>query len=356
MLEKLLKIKADYTDINRKLGEPGVTADRKHYEALTRKEAQLRPIVGLIERYEKVVKTLAEAEAILAAESDAELLTMAKADLAQGKVQKEQLEKELKVALLPRDPKDDKNVIMEIRAGAGGEEASLFASELARMYMRYTENHGFKTELMSRSDADAGGVKEIIFRVVGQGAYSRLKYESGVHRVQRVPVTEAQGRIHTSTATVAVLPEAEEVDIAIKEGDLRIDVYRSGGHGGQGVNTTDSAVRLTHLATGLVVICQDERSQLKNRAKAMAVLRSRLYQLEEDNRARELGETRLGQIGTGERHEKIRTYNFPQDRLTDHRVKQNWSNLPAIMDGDLDDLIEKLSLDDQAQKLAVLGS
>ena len=291
----------------------------------------------------------------MAEDSDEEIRTMAREELERLSSRSSELEESLRLQLLPRDPNDDRNVIVEVRAGAGGEEASLFAADLYRMYARYAERRRWKIELMSTSESEAGGLKEVIAEVRGDGAYSRLKFESGVHRVQRVPSTEAQGRIHTSTATVSVLPEADEVEVQIDEKDLRVDVYRSSGPGGQSVNTTDSAVRITHLPTGLVVAIQDEKSQHKNRAKAMSVLRARLLEAEQDRQAAERGEERRSQVGSGERSEKIRTYNFPDDRVTDHRIGLTVHNLPGLLEGDLDRVIDPLSEADQTRRLGELG-
>lgn len=354
MLKKLQNIIADFETLEKALMDPNVTADPKKYVEITKKRSALEPKVRLIQDYERCLKTITESEEMLNKEKDPGLLDLAKEDLKMAKEQKMVLEEQIKIALLPKDPNDDKNVIIEVRAGTGGEEAALFAGEITRMLMRFAEKKGFQVEMLSLSPAEAGGNKEAIFQITGFGAYSFFKYESGTHRVQRVPVTEAKGRIHTSAITVAVLPEAEEIDLAIKDQDLRIDVFRSGGHGGQSVNTTDSAVRVTHLPTGIVVSCQDEKSQLKNKTKALKILRSRLLAAEEERIAKERGEQRLEQIGTGDRSEKIRTYNFPQDRVTDHRIKQSWSNLPSIMDGNIDEMVQSLMLEEQAQKLSNL--
>lgn len=289
-------------------------------------------------------------------DSDPELQELAELELEQLQEEYATLEQRIKTLLLPKDPNDEKNVIVEIRAGTGGEEAALFAGELFRMYERWAEEHGYKTELLSASESDMGGFKEVIFAVKGKGAYSRLKYESGVHRVQRVPVTESQGRIHTSAASVAVLPEVDDVDIEIKDSDIRIDIFRSSGPGGQSVNTTDSAVRITHLPTGIVISCQDEKSQLQNRIKAMRILRSRLYDLEEQRRMEEQGAARRKQIGSGDRSEKIRTYNFPQSRVTDHRINKTVYRLDAVMDGDLDEFIDELAATEQAELLQAVDT
>ncbi|MDR0397852.1 MAG: peptide chain release factor 1 [Candidatus Nomurabacteria bacterium] len=302
---------------------------------------ELQNIIDVAKRREKLEKNLAEAEEL--SSGDDELAELARDDVVKITTELEQIENDLFILLAPKDPNDDKDVIVEIRAGAGGDEASLFAAELYRMYLRYAEAHRLKTDIMSENANDTGGYKEVVFAVKGGGAYKQLKFEGGVHRVQRVPVTESQGRIHTSTATVAVLPEAEETDIEIDPKDLRIDIYRSSGHGGQSVNTTDSAVRITYLPTGMIVTNQDEKSQTKNKAKAMSVLRSRLLQQKMEEEAKERGNERRSLIGTGDRSEKIRTYNFPQDRITDHRIGYSRSNIPAAMNGEIDDLIEHLS-------------
>jgi peptide chain release factor 1 len=349
---RLEDIEKRYDDLARRMADPQTARDSHALREVGQELAALQSVVDTTRAVRGAEAEIAEARQILGDGSDVELRELATEQLSSAQQRLEQLVERLREQLVPRDPLDEKNVIVEIRAGEGGEEAALFAADLYRMYARYAERRRWRTEILSQSPSDLGGFKEVIFRIGGRGAYSRLKFESGVHRVQRVPRTEAQGRIHTSTATVAVLPEAEEVDVQIADDDLKIDVYRSAGHGGQGVNTTDSAVRITHLPTGIVVTCQDERSQLKNKAKAMAVLRSRLLAIEQERRDEEQGSLRRAQIGGGERAEKMRTYNFPQDRLTDKRLGHNLSNLERRLDGEIDDLIEALITQDAAERLA----
>jgi peptide chain release factor 1 len=349
---KLDAIEQRYNQLEETMGEPDVATDHIRIMELGKERAELSDLVELYRRYKEVNRQLADTESLVSQDgSDPELAEMVHAEIEDLKAQRHERMEEIKKLLLPRDPNDDKSVIIEIRAGAGGDEAALFASLLYGMYAKYAEKHGWKTDILSSNPNDIGGMKEIIFEVKGKGAYSHFKYESGVHRVQRVPVTESQGRIHTSTATVAVMPEAEEVDVDIRDEDIKLDVYKSGGHGGQSVNTTDSAVRLTHLPTGIVVTCQDERSQLKNKIKAMTVLRTRLYEMELERRQKELGDERRSQVGTGDRSEKIRTYNFPDDRVTDHRIKLTVSSVPRVLEGDLDNMIQTLRLTDQAERL-----
>ncbi len=348
--ERLAKVRERFQEIDRELARPEVAAEYERVAALSKERAELEPLVQLFDEYERVRQDAEAARAMLR-EKDPELRELAEAELEAAERRLEELDREILRQLLPKDPRDERNVIMEIRAGAGGEEAALFAADLFRMYSRYAERHGWKVEVLSASESDLGGFKEIIFAVKGKGAYSRLKYESGVHRVQRVPETEAQGRIHTSTATVAVLPEAEEVDVQIDEKDLRVDIFHSSGAGGQNVNKVATAVRITHIPTGIVVVCQDERSQLKNRLKAMTVLRSRLLDLEQRKRDEEIGRTRRMQVGTGDRSEKIRTYNFPQDRITDHRIGLTVHNLPDRLDGNIDDIIDAVAAAAEAERL-----
>lgn len=356
MLDKLAELETKYEELTRSLGDPEIIADQAKYQKLAKTHAELEEVVQKYREYKKVAQELEDTRKMLKDKLDPELREMAEQELESLTVQLENLEKELKILLLPKDPNDDKNVIVEIRAGAGGEEAALFAGDLFRMYVRFAERQGWKTDIMSENATGLGGYKEIIFMIEGKGAYSRLKYESGVHRVQRVPETEASGRIHTSTATVAVLPEAEEVEVDIAPSDIRIDVYRSSGPGGQSVNTTDSAVRITHLPTGLVVSCQDEKSQHKNREKAMRILRARLLDMMQAEQHAEMAKERRSQVGTGDRSERIRTYNFPQGRMTDHRIGLTLYRLEAILDGDLLEVIDALTTADQAKRLEALDT
>lgn len=354
LTEQLTKIADHYDEINRMMADPDVLADYSRLNELAQERSDLEELVTTFRRFQIVVQQIHESRVLLE-DSDPELQELAELELAELEEEHDQLEANLKVLLLPKDPNDDRNAIVEIRAGTGGDEAGLFAGELMRMYSRWAEDHRFKLELMSMNETGIGGVKEAILAIKGTGAYGKLKYESGVHRVQRVPATESQGRIHTSAATVAVLPEVDDVEIEISDNDIRIDIFRSSGPGGQSVNTTDSAVRITHVPTGLVVSCQDEKSQLQNKLKAMRILRSRLFDLEEQKRQDELGAARRSQIGSGDRSEKIRTYNFPQSRVTDHRINKTVYRLEQVMDGDLDEFIDELSQRDQAEQLQAVA-
>jgi peptide chain release factor 1 len=353
MLEKIAGIEQHYEQLGRDLLEVG--SDYQHAAEINKERVDLEPLIKKAREYHQALNRIEEARELLESETDEEMLALAQSEIDELEPKIENLENEIKSMLVPKDPRDDKNVIMEIRAGTGGDEAALFAADLFRMYTRFAENQNWKSEILSESAIGIGGYKEIIVDIKGHGAYSKLKYESGVHRVQRIPETESSGRIHTSTATVAVLAEVEDVDIEIPGSDLKIDVYKSAGAGGQNVQKNSTAVRITHLPTGMVVACQDERSQLQNKMRAMSILRARLYEIEEEKRRSEQEEARRSQVGTGERSEKIRTYNYPQNRVTDHRIGLSSYNLPGVMEGAIDEFIDELSQRDEAERLATSG-
>ena len=351
MFDRLAEFINRHEELSSLINDPDIIADQTRWQALMKEYSTVTPIAEKYREYCDAKKAVEEAIEMLDDNPDEEFRELLKEELAENKTKLAETEQELRLMLIPKDPNDDKNVIMEIRGGAGGDEAALFAGDLFRMYTRYAEKHGWKTEFMSASESDLGGFKEVCFMITGQGAYSRLKYESGVHRVQRVPETESGGRIHTSTVTVAVLPEADEVDVDLNMNDVRIDVFRASGNGGQCVNTTDSAVRVTHIPTGIVVSCQDEKSQLKNKNKALKVLYARLYDMELAKHNAEIAGERKAQVGTGNRNERIRTYNFPQGRVTDHRVNLTLYKIDSIMEGDIDEIIDTLTAAEQAEKL-----
>ncbi len=349
MIEKAIKLAKEYAMLQGMFNNEYVLNNPKKIADIGKRIKELEPIARLVNEYDKCVSLIEEAEQM---QTDPEMKFFAEEEAQAARLRIKEIENEIKPLLVPKDPDDDRNVILEVRAGIGGDEAALFAAELLRMYLRFSEDQGWSSEILSKTSAEGGGIKEAICKISGNGVYGKLKFESGVHRVQRIPETENKGRIHTSAATLDILPEAQEIDIQIKQEDLRIDVFRSSGPGGQSVNRTDSAVRITHLPSGLVVSCQDEKSQLKNKSRALNILRSRLYAREQKRIAKERGEMRSGQIGTGDRSEKIRTYNFPQDRVTDHRIGKNFSNLPIILEGNLDEIIRELQNKYMEEKMA----
>ena len=356
LLEKLAFIENKYDELSVKISDPTVMANQNEWRKLCKEHADMEVIVNAYKEYKKVTEDLKADKEMLVEENDREMRDMLTEEISSLSSREKELENEIQILLLPKDPNDDKNVFVEIRGGAGGEEAALFAANLFRMYSKFAENNRWSSEIMSINETDIGGIKEIVFMIKGDGAYSKLKYESGVHRVQRVPDTESSGRIPTSTATVAVLPEVDDVEIEINEKDLKIDVFRASGNGGQCVNTTDSAVRMTHLPTGLVVSCQDEKSQLKNKEKALKVLKARLYEKAEAERSAGIAEDRKSQVGTGDRSERIRTYNYPQGRITDHRIGLTLYKLEEILNGNLDEVINALITADQAEKMKRMGN
>lgn len=355
MLERLQYIEDRFEELGRLMSDPEIVMDHERLQKISKERAGIEEQVNLYREYKSVMKNLHETESMLKDKLDNEMQALVRDEMERLKVKKESLSEALKLSLVPKDPRDSRDVIMEIRAGTGGDEASLFAADLFRMYSRYAITRGWEVGLIDSSPSEVGGFKEVVFEIKGKGAFSRLKHESGVHRVQRVPTTEASGRLHTSTSTVAVLPEADEVELDIRPEEIKMDFYRASGAGGQNVNKLSTAVRLTHLPTGLVAACQDERSQIKNRMKAMAVLRARLLALQQNKQQDEITQERRSQVGSGERAEKIRTYNFPQDRMTDHRLGASFHNLPRIMDGGMDEFIDALILHDQATKLGEIA-
>lgn len=356
MLEKLGFLENKYDELSNKISDPSIMSNQKEWQRLCKEHAELETIVTKYREYKSAEEALADNKDMLNVESDREMREMIQEDIKALTEQTEQIKEEMRILLLPKDPNDDKNVFIEIRGGAGGDEAALFAANLFRMYTRYAERNRWKVEVMSANETDIGGFKEVVFAVKGDKTYSKLKYESGVHRVQRVPDTESSGRIHTSTATVAVLPEVEDVDIEINMNDIKVDVFRASGNGGKCVNTTDSAVRMTNLPTGLVVSCQDEKSQLKNKEKALKILRARLYEMAEAERSKTIADDRKSQVGTGDRSERIRTYNYPQGRVSDHRIGLTLYKLDTFMDGDIDEMIDALITADQAEKMKAMGN